>query len=212
MKKNIISLIAFFGLLIIISCSDNSTKSKDGPIQSKDLIPLKIGNYWKYKIRTFDKDSNQIRFDNDELVIEQEIEVFGDTTIDGEKFYGMDHWIDRGKYQYFANKDDGVYGFQDNFELGVDSISLYYKYPAFVSDKYNVNGGLIEIISTNEAVKVPVGEFNCIVYKITDKKGIIVKFYISPGTGYVKIYFNGTALEGRDLDNIFIWELVDKKL
>lgn len=213
MKTNIISLIALFGLLLPISCSDNSTKSTDDPIQSKDLIPLKIGNYWKYEIRTFDKDSNQIQFDTGELVIEQEIEVFRDTMINGDKYYGIEHLVDKSKHQYFANKEDGVYGFQDHFELGIDdSISLYFKYPASVGDIYNFIEGSIEIISTNETVKVLVGEFNCIVYKITDKKGVLVKFYISPGTGYVKIYFNGTTLDGGDLSDIFIWELVDKKL
>jgi hypothetical protein len=146
----------------------------------KKFFPLEKGYSWTYEYTA-----------NGELIGEGPIEVLSDTIINQNTYYKMYDIFGKTKkeYQYYSVLNDGIFGFTFNEETSITKpICLYFKYPAVIGDKYStIDGTTAELISKDTRIEVPAGIFYCYAYKFiqTDLKEII--YYISPGTGIVKV-------------------------
>ncbi len=98
-------------------------------------------------------------------------------------------------WEYF--NDDGSYNYSVDSATekpkSLKDFELTLPYPAKKGYSYEISGGETwTVISVDETVKVPVGEFKCVVYQITyneEEQGDHVsrdRYYMSPGVGLVQ--------------------------
>jgi len=160
-----------FLILLLVSCSkDYGTNSEN---ESDVIMPLKVGNSWKFN-------------NNNEL------KVFATTTVNGKeafimKLYESDgHVDDLGIY---ANLADGLY-----MKEG-DSLRLWLKYPGTSGEKYNINGNSFwKILTTSKNVSVKAGNFSgCYEYIYYDEGSPVENLIFKPNVGPI-ILGNGIEL------------------
>ena len=174
-KKASFLLILYLFIFSLINCSKDSPTSSD---ESKEIWPLKVGNYWLYVISS-----------NMDSIVEK-IEVIGTKMINNNeisqlKFYDYENnYIDT---LLFKNENDGVYFYTEKGQK-----YLVFKYPVKVGDKwFNVfEAGQIECISTNTSIQTPAGKFSCVVYRFSGKEEdqslkAYTEVYMSPNVGWV---------------------------
>lgn len=166
--------------LLFIACSKDSPTS---PTPNNVLMPLTIGNYWKYA------DIDSTRFTD--KVQYYTIRVNRDTIINGIKFFITKRDTGSFDYEYlYLNKENGLYTFN-----GSINPSLAYKYPVQVGESFNIgfdsNFTNIKVIAIDKYVKTSAGNFKCIQYQIkdtlsmTNERGeIIGKYYYTQNTYY----------------------------
>lgn len=148
--------------LLFIACS------KDSPTDSTAnniLMPLTIGNYWKYA------DIDSTRFTD--KVQYYTIRVNRDTLINDIKYF-------------IINRDSSIINYQSlmlNRENGLNSVSdsgkpyLVYKYPVQVGEVF-INGfdtrlTNIKVISIDTLVKTNAGNFRCVHYQVKDTSDML---------------------------------------
>ena len=164
LKKLIISLIAFFVIIITFSCSNNNTPSsknysinvqKNGIAISKIGDTVNFGKYYKYDKEILDPLEWIIIDKNDEtqtaLLITKEI-------IDFKRYYNDVFFIDYKEYMNWGKSDirkwlnDDFYNtaFSENEKNAISKTETYYTY----RDRTNANyvGGKVEDGSTNDNV------------------------------------------------------------
>ena len=154
---------------IAISCDDHSAN----PPGSNEVMPLKIGNAWNFRVITFYTSYTDTTF--------YSLRITGDTTIDSKKHYLVSFG---STTMIMINKYDGLYIRSSD---GADE--KIFHYPAKVGDKfYNNKHDTCEVVSLSEKVIGPTGSFNCIFYEsfyITSNTYINCKTYVHPGIGLV---------------------------
>ena len=168
MKKLILSLITV--LFIITACSDSSS-----PSETKEILPLKVGNEWWFKNTPYKEDDSLTMFN----------------IIREAKYYDEDWFVFNlyGKQTLMQNKSDGLWKIDFNEENPEGKKSLYFKYPATVGTVTEIDDAKVTLLSDNEQVEVPVGSFSCYLYRTVYNDGYMDDVYLSPGTGFVKIIF-----------------------
>jgi len=158
----VIIIITIFSLLII-NCNKESSTSPPVEQTAKEIIPLKVGNYWSYSRTLYDSVGN-IQDTSSYITT-----ITGTTSINGIQYYNYDN-----KSTYFVNKTAGYYISENSVDR------LIFKYPASVGDSTNYG----KYTSTNSSIQVPAGNFTgCYRYEtvpISDKVN-----YFKPGVGLV---------------------------
>ncbi len=175
MKKLILSLIAV--LFIISACSDSSSPSNE---KSNEILPLKVGNEWWLKNTPYIGDDSLERFN----------------IIREAKYYDENWFLFNlfEKQTLMKNKSDGLWVIEFNEENPDGKKTLYYKFPASVGTITNIKNAKITLLSINEKVDVPLGSFNCYLYRTEYESGYMNDIYLSPGTGFVKmIYYKDSS-------------------
>lgn len=167
MKTIKIFIILFTLAVLSISCSKDEDKKA---IDKTFLIPLKINNYWIFRVYWYDQQQNLVKTDT------TLIKVVSDTLIENQHYFKLDFFG-----IYYTNKIDGVYANLINTQ------SVIYKYPAKVGDKYIRNlTDTITVISTNKRIDLQSGSFECYQYQ-SKFKGFILNDYLAPGIGIIEL-------------------------
>ena len=165
-------IIAISGLLFS-ECKKNEDNNSP---QSRELIPLEVGNNWKWSRSYYWGNRNS----------DTTWTVLRDTMINGEKGYIAygENW---GGTQVFLNRSDGFYiGTWDYYMGGSGEFEIYleWKYPVtigeeFISGRY---GEKWKAVST-DVIKTVLGiDFECIDYI----NGSGHHFYIAPSLGIIE--------------------------
>jgi hypothetical protein len=206
------------GLILAIGCG------KDDPIQPTEtsvITPLKIGNEWlytgysSYDDTIFDerleyRTSAWYRVDGKVSIDEQEwyrIAVRQDDTFsvfqgDPDTIIYFD--IDSGNYTiYWTNRQDGLWG-RGN---AADTPYRMIKYPVKAGDLFTDEWGdwQYEVVSMNEEVAVPAGNFSCVHYISTyigdywDFPDDTMHIYYKPNVGFVMQTGHSPAVDDRAL-------------
>ncbi len=155
--------IIFFCFLIscfFVSCK-NENKLVDPPIDTSQIIPLKIGNSWIHQVTQYDTLGNVI------TTVPETTLVISDTVINGK------HAFLFSSGDVFWNDDSGFW-----MKLYQKSPILVYKYPANIGDYYSNN---LTVICKDSLILSPKGSFKC--YGYSNSIGM---FYICPGIGLIK--------------------------
>jgi len=141
-------------LYCILGC-EGSIENK--PEETGVIMPLKVGNQWNYKAFVIDSNGQQMAGQQ----ISIPIKVLRDTTINGSTWYILNSFFDKEKLELLQYKQDGVwFGYN-----GVEGI--LFRYPAQANSSYAApDGGIMQLISTNASVTVPVGTFSTYEYRI----------------------------------------------
>ena len=174
-----ILLLSFVLILTLVKCKDNSTN----PIDTHQIWPLKVGNFWSFRITTYDT-LGGVSFSTIDTVI-----VYRDST------------YKTGKIYYFKTLANGNFTFQDNAISNLsdgyneltkvnDSLvaNLIYKFPGNPGDTFISNGKPMVIESVNESIKVTAGNFVC--YKYVAEENFDYQYikqivYLCPGIGEI---------------------------
>jgi hypothetical protein len=188
-KRNLY-LLFILSALLICSCSEST--EPDNTINQ--LIPLKIGNTWNYSRTVYDSTGTVEYTENINSSVEK------DTSIEGIKWYG---YSDVPAGIYFTNKSNGYWAFvkANTGNFLNDTSLLVYKYPTKVGDIYGDPETPREVISLDEKITVPAGEFK-VIHLITTYIGstnyLIDSFetFIAPGVGIIKHMQIGKKYDG----------------
>ena len=149
------SVVLFLMLGLTAGCSKD-----DSPVTAtyvaKEIMPLAVGDHWKYAQTLFDTAGNAAATDTDQ------ISVVADSVIQNE------HWFSLGSLgtTFITNRATGLW----EYEQGRDSgpiIYLVYKYPAAAGDSVHVNNSTnsVVVVSADTAIATPIASYHCIEYR-----------------------------------------------
>jgi len=171
MKTRCLYSVLIFGIFIILLSNSCSHKDEESSV----IIPLKIGNYWIYRVTVLNKPDVKI----DTLTVTK------DTLIRGEKWYIINHSLWHDFKWVLQNKTNGLYAV-----INENSSGLFLKYKAIKGEIYASfsSKDTAMVSSINEKIKTQAGEFNCYFYasKKDDGKSSGNGYYMSPGIGMIK--------------------------
>lgn len=179
----------FLAALTLFGCDSNASPSANNT--GGQIVPLKIGNYWHYRLTLFDGLAEVVKG-----VQENYTRVVRDTIIAGERWYVLLKTFgttppDSGEV-FATNRSDGYY------ELFVTTPQLKIPYPANSGEKfvrrYTTPAEFIDSIyvgSTDTSVTVPAGTFSTYHYRHVVSYGdtYYSDNYYVPGVGLA--YFIG---------------------
>lgn len=166
---------------VFVAC-DSDPVGGDKPIvmQSDTLVPLHIGNEWRYKIETFDTVTSAL---TDSYFSTEDI--YGDSNINGEKWYSF------GSPSIFYRNDSLGYRM---IYADPDTSYLMYKYPARVGDKFvGFFEEGTEVVALDKPITVPAGRFSCVEYRsraFSDFEPLtrsLARSYVAPGIGIILV-------------------------
>jgi hypothetical protein len=176
-------------IILFLAFSFGSCTKEANPVDSypyPEILPLKIGNSWTYRVSTFDSAGAVQSIDTLTRT------VLRDTMIQAQQWYITSFGI-------YRNASDGLW----SLYYGAPILNL--KFPSAVSDTFMVTGNTIIIQSTNEPKLTPVGTLSCYDYLmiIPSYGGFQTHIYSSPGNGWVSFESAGVSPNGR-------WKLFDR--
>lgn len=174
--KTVSVVILVFTGFLFVSCHSSSESVPSGV-----AWPLKVGDSWQFRYLGYDDQGAQLYDYNDSIFFSS------DTMINGETWFILNN-----STVAFANRNDGLW--RDVLTNGSAPL-LVVKYPTAVGDTYNIGSSKVTVISTNEPLSLPCGNFICIKLEIrgTDVTNYVQEMYISPNFGQVKsIRYNVT--------------------
>lgn len=187
---NILTTLSIF--LFLTNCKDNPTNIRS---DSKEIWPLKVGNYWIWSNTEFDSNGNKIKFYKDTIIVRNEYNQ------DGLKFYGIcgdtsgnKRWLDA----CYQNRKDGLYHLTfwkilDSNKNERDSISavLFLKYPGIAGEtyicRYGIHPDTVRIESIDIDFNLEIGSFKCYkyVFNSSDRNFEERIYFYSPGIGNI---------------------------
>ncbi len=183
MKKSIlIGILSVIAIIVITSCDGGGTD----PTNNDEILPLKIGNYWKFDAVGYDTLGN---------ILEQStitFKVVSDTIINNEIVYIMEIGesnIQKGTAA-FIKRADGVYTYEKH------NTYLEVKYPVSIGEKFNAAKDTVIVESTNFNYVTTIGNFSCYQYtwSYSDRKESL---YFKPSVGYVANEIFRRTVSGR---------------
>jgi hypothetical protein len=192
LKVNQFLLLILLSSILFLSCSESTEPDSS----TFSFIPLTIGNKWEYKVTHFDSTGNVTN------QIYGTRTIFKDTVVKGITWYAYTGDF-RGNWN--TNKSDGYWVFiePDSVSSINDTSWIVYKFPTHLGDIYGSTDHPTEVVSTNESISVPAGNFRTIHYRIElddiiffNYLGVSFDSYVCPGLGIVKTMQIGKKYDG----------------
>jgi hypothetical protein len=183
MKK--MMMISLLIMIMVISCKDDPTSPVIKPLNTDELIPLKIGNTWVHEYIGYDGS--------------KEMKIKGTTMVDSEiQYENAKHYLFKFTYQgtgetetpqvYYINKSDAFYMIilEDMEEPEIIRLN----YPTFEGDIISEDeNGKFFVEKVDEFFTTPAGKFKCIKYiniSMYDGEEYSRNIsYIAPGIGII---------------------------
>lgn len=175
MKTKLLFKVLLFIIIFSLSCEDDNLV-KPETVRLEGVIPLKVGYQWTWNIY-------KVNGEEKNLMHQYSVEVIKDTMINGEKWY-----IERENNLFntgpITNRNGVTYSYNNGepkilFNTSVEDTSLP-----------STNANRSYLVSENNIVEIPLGEFNCNLYQIfsesNGKKILISNYYISYNKGIIK--------------------------
>lgn len=176
------------------------------PAEAKVLQPRALGAVWNYRITTYDDGRVASRGVGHEKVVDTieieglkcyRVEIFWDYRTAIQKLAGAngdlmgkefmwEHVDDKGSHEYYEEENDA------KPPKSLSDFSLTLKYPVEKGVRYEVDEDKYEVLDTAAKIKVPAGEFECVVYQIASEDeddpdfSFRDRYYMSPGVGLVR--------------------------
>ena len=167
---------------IVVSCENVGIPIR--PEETTQILPLRVGNYWKYTYVVYDSAGVE-----KQRQVEQR-SVIADTVVDGEVWYLTDF------SSYLTNRPDGVWQRIPNWTftgtfLGFLDPQLFLPFPIPLGSSVTVRSiETYTLLRREEEVVVPAGKFSCYHYRMTlpGSIGAIDEYHLfyAPGVGLVK--------------------------
>lgn len=162
-----------FIIALSFGCDENSTQATK--TNNDQLIPLKVGNCWVYKVEFIDTTSKQI-----DLTLFDTLQIQSTEIINGETWYFSPNGIK------LRNSSWGLEEYITTESSEIDPPYHKYKYPCSVNDSWKIGNAFYDYYPNNDLkdtiefgnkvtsmetnVNLALGNFNCIVYQQYIKK------------------------------------------
>ena len=172
MKKLINKIFLFLLLVTNFGCENNNEPSE---IQKTEIIPLELGNYWKYQEGT--------AFDT--------IQVIGEDFVKSKRCFDI---LNGNIVDTRTNKEDGYYAIY-YVPPHLDTEWIIFKYLGKINETYAGYFGSATIVSISESISISLGTFKCYKYSFysSNERGDETQHidYVSPGIGIIieEVYF-----------------------
>lgn len=216
MKKTIIKrlVVILVFTMPLFSCNNTEPEEVIKPeFENNGLLPLKVGNYWKYKVEFLKSDGSffydglpfEIRI-NRQTVKNEMVPYYSRVYVDQNGKADTLEWL-------FRNKSDGLYLLGGRAKR--DSLftsTLYLKFPVTKGEfwffqgivynnyieKFELNSSFkYTCVSTDSTFQTPIGTFSCIVFHHREKQAYdvleeidVYEFYTKQ-LGLIGIIVNG---------------------
>jgi hypothetical protein len=183
-------VILFAGTLVFFAaCSKDDTPVAPGPGNS--IIPLKVGNVWRFRSMLYDTTGAVTWNGVDSLVIVRDTVVNGTTWY---RFLHGDSWL--------TNQADGIWS--AGFGPAGFAPNLTIKYPANAGDSWDARTSAsrtqrVTLASISIPASVPAGLYTCYEYRFSDGNELTEVEYLAPNVGIVAIDAYGRLPSGRVL-------------
>jgi hypothetical protein len=166
----------FFIILLNASCSKDQLLEPQ-EIISEGVIPLKVGYKWTWEVTSYNEEGVKI---DSHLYYN---EVIKDTIINGENWFIL---MENGNPPtYLGTNRNGVYY---SFYLGQPTITFNTVIEDTSVESTNSNGSYL--VSKNNLIQGPLGEFNCNLYqvfiKINENKFLEANYYLEYNKGIIR--------------------------
>jgi hypothetical protein len=166
----------FFIIVLNASCSNDQILEPQ-EIISEGVIPLKVGYKWTWEVTSYNEDGVKI---DSHLYYS---EVIKDTIINGENWFIL---MENGNGPtYLGTNRNGVYY---SFYLGQPTITFNTVIEDTSVESTNSNGSYL--VSKNNLIQGPLGEFNCNLYqvfiKINENKFLDANYYLEYNKGIIR--------------------------
>lgn len=184
-----IVLISVVLVLVFSSCKyDDNIITPPKRSSKNEIVPLSVGNYWKYKFTDYESSNPTIRYSEEHIT--------QDTIIDFQEYFVLEQ-VGFDNKMFSFNDNSGYNQIPNIFDF---NFGMYVKYPAQVGDEFYYNQFVdsVKIISINKKITVPAGTFECYHYQSfdtfsrMDESGNVIEklisqldFYYSVGVGLV---------------------------
>jgi len=195
LKILLLLLLPMLLLLVLPSCHKNN----DDTPPPVEIFPLKVGNHWVFQ--TTQADSTKLNHVND---------VLKDTLINSEQWFVLTY--DTVIRTICKNNFQGWWFLYDGKSFVTGNPDLYWKYPANVNNQYiTADSSLVTVVSIDENITVPAGNFICYHYHIIHyKESYECEEYLAPGFGLIKhiVYAPGTGVSNiAEVTNLVFYKL-----
>ena len=189
MKTTLLLLLA----LTVVSCSDSSVPPEDKPVYSGPIIPLEVGNWWAYHVKSYPGTG---RIDESE----DTITIISKTTVNGkEGFLANQKSLGNFQFIYFYYNDSLCWGVEGDASYVVNTV-----YPMseggqtiITDDSQPVNTIVsIKLDSLKTDLDLGFEKFYALKYKRTFDRGtdtVVAIDYYEPGIGWLKQEFYGAS-------------------
>lgn len=200
-----------FLLSILLTSCDSPVEVENNSV----LLPLSVGNYWKYKIYSYSRFGEILPDATDSLLLNIDEEVI--VNLDGKIYKGGvmtrkfgDNTFPEARWIY-SNLNDGLYylgGYADTDTLYKKI--LYLKYPAVESETWSLSYMAFDLLTgnfiynsdstttitcqtLNNNIKTDVGEFDSICFFLSERpaEDVVVYWdyylYYAPNVGLVEM-------------------------
>jgi hypothetical protein len=169
-------------LFLIGGCGKNDDSSVSSPptVVIGGPFPLKVGNYWTYKLTSFDTSGIALGAPADFVY-----QVVSDSTVFNEKWFYLSGAL------YYVNRSDGVWRVLNGTPV------LFLRYPTTVNDSYSSSLGRLRVMSIATTITVPKGTYSCCQYRLSQANGSQYDYYFLEGVGFVRIDVFEQTLGGR---------------
>ncbi len=159
MTKNILLILSVF--FFFIACDDDDNSNKDLNKQTKEYLPLSVGNYWIYEVKFYSRDQNGIRL---RTTHEDTVTVIGEKTVRGKKFFVRELKgnlsLKQGMLNSVVTTDSAGYIVRDNGMIIFSNTNFkdtLYRYES--PDQYSPYTMTGKMKKVEEAITVPAGTF-----------------------------------------------------
>ncbi len=178
-------------MLLLVSLNNWNCKKEDNLTnlsnKSEVLMDLKLNNQWTYRATILNADGIVVQTDTVFFSITR------DTIIQNEKWYKMSFGFIGGEsfdsFEWFTNKNDGLWYLSKYPGELNHQIALFAKYPANVNDTwFGYDSCTAKVDSKDVEIVVPSGKYNCLEYSYSDKNTLYVRVirYFSVGKGWIR--------------------------
>lgn len=150
-------------LLVLFNTNCKNNDSVNSSNDSSVIMDLKVGNQWAYEFKAFDS-VGTVQF-TDTLVYK----IVRDTTINSIKWFFIGN--DSYAIELLTNKSDGLWYMRISDDgIPGQSAVLIAKYPGSVNDSWlTTDSSTAKLIAKEVGVSIPLGNFSCYHYSITEK-------------------------------------------
>jgi len=141
-----------------------------GASSDQQIWPLKTGDLWDYQVASYD--TAGIVNGGGTL----SLSITSDTVVAGETWYRLSG--DTGNF-FYTERSNGFWIMSNG------SQALFLKYPGSAGESWNCYSDSVSVQSTDTSVSVPLGTYNCYMYRLFYSSKPVEDYYLSIGVGMV---------------------------
>ena len=192
MMKNtcFVFVVICLSAFILAACHKN-TPTETNAIERTPIVPLSVGNSWFYSGVTYDTLGSIIEPFLESVVISK------DSLISNKRYFLYN-------ILFSINTDTGL------VSIDGQTKNYYYKYPVLLGETFHSILAVDFYVSCLDTIiQVPAGTFHCLRYEAFYGDVRIESFFLSPGTGEIKLITYQSAFSQKNDQRVYLIHVLE---